>query len=426
LRVFLFLLLAFAIEGHASFNGTLKSSTDKYPYTLGEPTADLIPYLSLDLGGKHKFTKKFRFQWKGVALANLESESSPEKFYGDLPEGFFELRSSAEFKVRLGMNTVNWGVVDISSPMDVVNTSAFFHPMRSMKRGAPMLELDWDKEVFGVHALYIPRQQRALLPSADSRWLPRKFLVNVTNGYERIVLPEFLEYDFDEPETLDRALDHNAGLRLSSHLGSVDLYAMHFEGSAPSPKVRPTIVVDPGSTPTEGIARSPIHLAPVSYRVRTSGFGFVWAGESLIFRGESAYQHTISDDPLVQPWSWQSVAALETNMSAGSSTITWLLQYYYTKNPQSPDNLISSSYRLFDRTALLGMRWPISEKVLITGSVLYEENAHGTFGLLGFEHKYTDTLKWGLSWRDFYAPEDGLIKTFDRNDHATLDLIYIF
>lgn len=424
MRLLLFLALAFCLESHASFSGNLKSSTDQYPYDLGEPTSVLIPYLSLELNGKHKLARKLRFEWKAIALSNLESEYSPEKLYGDLPEGYFEWRATGSTRVRLGMNTMNWGVVDISSPSDVVNTSAFFHPMRSLKRGAPMIELDWDKEVFGIQAIYIPRQQRPLLPSSDSRWLPREVLVNVDSQFGRILIPEFLEYEYLPAEELDHALDHNAGLRLSSHFGSLDMFAMHFEGAAPSPKVRPTInIVGSGNDWT---AVSPFQLAPVSYRVRTSGFGFVWAGENWIYRAETAYQHTISNDPLVQPWSWASALAAETNMNIGSSTVTWLLQYYYTQNPQAPDNLISSSYRLFDKTTVLGMRWQASESVLILGSLLYEANGDGTFALLGFENKMSDALKWGLSWRDFRAPKEGLIKTFDKNDHATLDLIYYF
>jgi hypothetical protein len=422
----LFSALVFCFESQGSFSGNLKSSSDYYPYTLGEPTDDLVPYLTLDLSGKHKFSKKFRFQWKAVALSNLESDSSPENFYADLPEAFFEWKASGEFRLRAGMNTVNWGVVDVSSPSDVVNPSAFFTPLRTFKRGAPMIEADWDKEVIGLHGIFIPIQQRPLLPGADSRWLPRKSLLNVTDGYDRIILPEFLEYEFEKADSLNRAEYNNWGLRANSHLGSLDMFLMHFEGQAPSPKIRPTLSITPGSTAREGIASSPIILQPVSYRVRTSSFGFVWAGSSVILRGESAYQHTISEGPLVQPWSWANVLAAETNVSVGSSTMTLLAQYYYTKNPQSPDNLISSSYRLFDKTTVLGMRWQMTEEVLVLASLLYEENAHGTFAMLGFENKLSDVLKWGLSWRDFHAPEDGLIKTFDRNDHATLDLIYYF
>lgn len=436
MRPFFVLLFAWLVPAvsYASFSGTFKSSTDYYPDDLGEPTSTFSPYLILDANGKNKFTKKFRFQWRAYALANPESKDSPEKAYWDIPEAFVEIKASSATRVRFGMNTVNWGVTDLSSPSDVVNPSAFFHPMRIVKRGSPMVELDYDKEVIGVHALYIPRQRRSVLPSDDSRWLPRQFLVNVTTEAGTIDVPKFLEYDIEGDEIMDNgskrnnlttnALDHNAGLRLSSHLGSLDLYAMHFEGAAPQPKLRPSITIVSGSP--NFVAQSPIKLTPIFYRVRTSSAGFVYAAEKIILRAESAYQHTINKDPLLQPWMWSSVAAAETTLNLGRTSMILLTQFYYTVNPQAPDNLISSSYRLFDRTGVLGARWAWSDQLTFTGSLLFEANTKGIFALLGFERKISDSLRWGLSWRDFSAPEEGLIKTYDRNDHATLDLTYYF
>jgi hypothetical protein len=274
--------------------------------------------------------------------------------------------------------------------------------------------------VIGFEAIYIPRQQKSLLPSTDSRWLPRKLLLNFQYRGDKILLPDFIEYEYKKDEILDHALDHNAGLRLSSHLGSVDLYLMHFEGTAPQPKARPIVTLNNNQ------AVSPVALRPLHYRVRTSSFGAVYAGESLIFRVETAYQHSISQDPLIQPWAWSSVAAVETNFNLGRSTLTVLGQYYYAQNPQESDNMITSTYRLFDRTGVLGFRWPVSETLLLTGSVLYETKTRGKFFMAGFEQKLSDVLRWGMGWRDFSAEVDGLLKTYDKNDHANLELIYFF
>lgn len=434
MNIFIFFILSFGPSAYASYSGTLKSSTDIYPAHLGEPTDDVVPYLILDANGKNKISKKLRFQWHLYGLSNPESDYAPEKLYADLPEANLEWKASSSLRFRAGMNTVNWGVTDLSSPSDVVNPSAFFHPLRIIKRGSPMIEADYDREIVRVHAIYIPRQQKSLLPSEDSRWLPRKFLLNVNTDYGRIGLPDFFEYEIGKDEVLtngskhytlsNNALDHNAGLRLSSHLGSLDLYAMHFEGAAPQPKVRPDITIVSQGSGFE--AQSPIRLRPLFYRVRTTSGGFVLAREKWIFRAESAYQHTISEDPLLQPWSWASVAAIETNLDIGSSSMIILLQYYYTVNPQAADNMISSSYRLFDRTAVIGSRWSLSEKWTITMSLLYESVDKGLFALAGFENKLSDSLRWGLSWRDFSAQEDGLLKTYDKNDHANLELTYYF
>lgn len=429
-RIIFFVLAFFCSASLASLSGQLKSSTDIYSQDLGEPTDTLVPYVNLDLSGKGKLTKAWRVQWNGMGLVNTESAHAPEKLYGDLREAFVQYKKkSVDF--RLGMDTVNWGVVDVMSPMDVVNTSAFFHPLRTYRRGAAMVEAKIEKESWGLHALYIPRQRRPLMPSSDSRWLPRKFFINAQADGEVVELPEFLDYEYISDTELKSgsffsksgrtgALDHNAGLRFTSHLGSWDFSVMHFEGAAPQPKIKPTLVLD------YNIARSPIYLEPVYYRTRTSGLGVVWARESYIVRMESAYQHTVSEDSSLQPWSWSNVAGVETNVEMGSTTATVLAQYYYTKNPQSADNMLSSSYRLFDRTGLLGVRWAYSDDLTVTASGLYETKTKGLFWMVAFEQKLSDSLKWGAGWRDFSAQDEGLIKTFERNDHANLEMIYYF
>lgn len=421
--IFILVFMVAAKARAASFDGSLRSTTDIYQYHLGETTDDVVPYLQANLNGKHKFTKTWRTQWRLMALGNLESKGSPENFYADIPEAFIEKKFNFGLKLRGGMNTFNWGVVDVSAPSDTVNPSVLFHPLRTFKRGAPMLQAILGDEALSFEGIYIPYQQRPLLPSEDSRWLPRKFLLNIETIYGKIGIPPFLEYEFKDPETHDHAINNNYGGKLSSHIGSFDFQATYFRGLAPSPKLKPTITIDT----LNGIeARSPVVLTPVHYLVETTGAGLVWAREKWIWRLESAYQNTITTDPAVSPWSWASVLAVETGIDVGSRTVTVLAQYYYTENPQAPDNLISSSYRLFDRTGVLGGRFAYSDELTFIATALYETKTRGLYWSAGFDHKWTDHLKWGLAWRDFSAERDGILKTYDRNDHATLDLTYYF
>lgn len=405
-----------------AWGGNLKSITDYYPDDLGEPTKPIAPYLQVEASDKHRLIKRWRFQWRVFGLTNPESQHSPEKLYGDVPEAFFEWRKRST-KIRLGMNTVNWSVVDISSPSDQINMTALMHPLRITKRGAPMLEFQKGSEELGIHVVYIPRQRRPVLPSEDSRWLPRSLLLNVP-GFSEIVLPDTLEYKFQDELELDHARDHNFGIRLHSNQGSFDFQVTYTEGASKTPKIVPTVVVvDPGPPPVVG---TPIYLEPQTYRVRTTGAGMVWAGENVIMRAETAYQSTISKASYLQPWSWASAIAMETGVPIGTGTLTLLAQFYYTLNPQAADNMISSAYRLFDRTVLAGGRWTVSDDLTINFSSLIETKSKGLFWQVGFEQKLKDSLKWGLAWRDFSASQDGLLKTFERNDHATLELSYFF
>jgi hypothetical protein len=414
----------------ATLAGQLKSSTDYFPYHLGPPTEDIAPYVSTELQFKHKFTRSFRFQFKGMAITNPEAKSAPEKIFGDVPEGFFEAKGG-DLKFRFGMDTVNWGVVDVYSPSDVVNSSVFFTPTRTFKRGAPMLELMYDRQVFGLHAIFIPKRFPGLFPSVESRWLPRRLLVNVDYQNTVVRVPDMLQYAYDPAVTINHALDNNAGIKLFSHLGSWDLQITHFEGAAPSPKAVPTTLdVNCPQNSQDCTVNGPIHLEPLTYRVRTSAAGITWAREKWIYRAEAAYQHTFDRGIFaannLQPWSLSTALAVETNLEVGSSTMNWLAQFYYTKIPAAPDNFLSSTYRLFDRTAVLGTRWAYSDSLNILATVLYDLNDKGVFWMVGFDQKLTESLKWGLAWRDFSARSEGLMKTFDRNDNASMDLTYYF
>lgn len=429
MRIFIsVILLLLQAPAWASISGQLKSTTDDFPYRYGPPTQTLLPYVSLELHDKIKIRRNWRAQWKLYGITNTASKYSPEKLYGDIPEALIETKNGLA-KARFGINTVNWGIVDVSSPSDVVNTQAIFNPLRATKQGAPMVDVTYGPQTFVIEGLYIPVQRQTTLPSKDSRWLPRDGLVNIDlpQGLGNLAYPKMLEYEYDRPVTEDRALNNNYGAKLSSHLGSWGFQVMHYEGVAPSPKVRPNNLTISGSgSPPVFTVQNPVHLTQINYRQRTTAFGFVWAREKWIYRGETAYSHTISHDDFLSPWSWTSVLAIETNVELPSSTMTVLAQGYYTKNPQAADNLIASSYRIFDRTGVLGMRWAYSETLTVMLSGLWETQTNGIFAMASFDQTLNDHLKWGLSWRNFSAAEDGLLKTYSKDSHGTLELTYFF
>jgi hypothetical protein len=428
--IFILNLWIGAANASAGVSGQLKSITDYYPQTLYEPVDDLIPTLHGQLSGKAKWSKSLRVQWKLLASSNLVAEGDAktypartESFYGDIQEAYIEKKFGQQ-KISLGYNTVNWGVMDLYSPMDAVNTSVLFHPVRSQRQGAGMLQWGFSGDWLEADALYIPWQTPPLLPDMDSRWLPRKFLVNVSSANGKIYLPDQLEYQQLRPEALRQALQHNGGLRLAAHIGRVDISAMHYEGAATTAKVRPTIsVTTVGGAYT---ARSPIQIAPLYARMRTSGLGLVWATDQWIFKNENVYQAAVTKDPLVQNWSIQNVIGAETNWNIFDGTLTTIFQFYYAHNPESSDNTMGNYFRLFDRTPVTAFRYAVSDDLTILSSVLYESKAQGFFFIAGFEQKLKDALSWGLSWRDFSARNDGILKTYDRNDHGSMELTYFF
>lgn len=427
-----------AIAGAASVQGQLRSQTDYFPIDLGSPTDLIVPRVGIELDAEQKMTKSFRYSFKGTFDSNLVSKYQPEQYFGDLKEAYLELKKSV-FKYRLGWNTVNWGVLDAFSPMDVVNQRVYFDPLNPTKRGAPMLEIQANPPGWSFTALYIPWQAKAMLPSADSRWYPRNQLNDVQFAGNTIILPQQVQYDIRSTYQFDNALENNFGFNLEKQWDWLDLHADYFNGAAQMPDFNVAdgntfIATDLGPgcgknfTNCTVLAVNPLALTPFYYRTETTGFGFSATTGSLIVRGETAYTNTISAarDYDFPSWSWQSGLGLEKNWEVFSHTLTQVLYYFRGIFPQDSSNLPTSGFRLFDDAAMTGARYALTDDRFVYGSVLYNFPQQGVFGMVGFQTKLIDSVRWDISWRQFAARRDGLLKTYDRNSHAAMELVYFF
>jgi hypothetical protein len=422
------LSLLIALPAYA-FKGSLQSNTQFFPSDLKAPTQTLIPRISLELEETQKLTKSWKYSFKGYGESNLATEGQPEKYFADLSEAFVEWKKPS-LKARLGWNTLNWGVLDLYSPMDVVNQRIYFDPFNSQKRGAPMLELQWNPKSWGISAIYIPFQGRSLLPSSDSRWYPRQVLMNLKSDQGQLLLPQKVEYNVASPVQLNNALENNFGFNVEKRWDEIDLHAIYFDGAAVSPSAQvveqSTLIHFPPDAIYQGTG--PITLHPLYYRTRTTGFGFTANTGSLIVRGESTYQSTlspVSGQPF-SSWTWQNGLGLEKNWEIGSGTLTQIIHYYRGQYPRSTDNLPTSSFRLFDDTLLLGGRISLSDDKFVYASAVYEFPQAGIFWTLGYQAKLKESLLWNISWRNISAQKAGLLKTYAHNSHASMDLTYLF
>lgn len=428
IRVLIFSL--FLSQSAFAFSGKLESLTEYFPTDLGGPTNTVTPRLGIELDQDGKMNKQFRYSFKGTFQSNLASKYQPENYFADLYEAYVEYKPNRKFKTIIGWNTVNWGVLDLYSPMDVVNQHTYFDPLNTQKRGAPMVDFEWKPRGWEMSAIYIPFQAKPIFPSNDSRWLPRSSIsnvnVNVLNQPATAILPPSPVYDIQSPVTVNSALNHNFGLNLVKHWESFDLHGMYFNGAASTPSF--LLDLNGAFTPPVFNLNNPIVLHPMFYRTETSAIGFTANLGDVILRGESTYIATVHppDAYNISPWMWQNGVALEKNWDLGSTTLTQLVHYYYAKYPNAGSNLPDSGYRLFDNSGMLGFRWAINDEKYFYASILYNFPQQGIFWIAGYSQKLTDALRWDVSWRDISARKDGLLKTYGQNDHAVLDLTYFF
>lgn len=425
--IFIWLLFLATMTAQA-FQGELRSKTEFYPADLGKPTETIVPRVGLSIEHMEKYSKRLRSSIKGTFEANLVSRNQPENYFADVQEAYIE-RRGRRTKLRLGWNTLNWGLLDIFSPMDVVNQRAYFYPLDTQKRGAPMLETQWNPRGWEASAVYIPYQSRPVLPSKDSRWLPRTQITNIQTNNGTALLPNQPDYYIGEARHLDRALQHNYGVNIRRQLNGLELRGMYFEGASSSPSMDVQAVSTLVSfVPLITQLSGPIHLHPIYYRTRTSGGGFTGQIGDVIVRGESVYQSSVSapgDQPF-SSWSWQHGLGLEKNWEIGGYQVTQLLNYYHGQYPRSASNLPTSGFRLFDETVLMGFRWAVNDETFFYGSGFYNITQAGVFWAVGYQTKIKDTVRWDISWRDISAGKTGLLKTYDKNDHALMELTYFF
>jgi len=413
-------------------SGKLESLTEYFPQDLGSSTYDVAPRVGIELDQDGKPSKQLSYSFKGTFQSNLASKYQPENYFGDLKEAYGEWKPNRALKVIVGWNTVNWGVMDLYSPMDVVNQRTYFDPLNTDKRGAGMINLQWNPSGWAFSALYIPAQAKAIFPSNDSRWLPRNTITNVTTQNGTALLTTPVTYDIEDPVTLNSALNNNFGFSVERRWDSLDLHAIYFDGATPTPsftldQTNATVLVLP---PNQVIQlNNPVVLHPLFFRTRTSGLGFSSTVGDVIVRGESVYQDSITQPEKgyqLSSWTWQNGLGLEKNWEIGSYTLTQIVHYYYGVYPVSGDNLPSSGFRLFDNAGMVGLRFAISDEKFFYGSVLYNVTQQGFFWIVGYQQKLTDALRWDISWRDISANNAGLLQTYNQNDHAVMDLTYFF
>lgn len=397
-----------------------------YWQKLSDPTrtVDHIFYLrpQLDL----KLNRKYQIHLKPILRFNSSTEETPERLFLNVQEAYWEAKGDT-VRVKLGQNVYHWGVLDGYSTMDVVNGRVLFNPLFADKRGAPTVDVQYDAGPLQIQALYIPVQARTLFPSADSRWLPREVLVNASSEQETVLLPTSFKYYYPGTQELDNALKHNYGLRFSGRHEDIDAALVYFEGSSITPQVRPILEADVVSIqPNILLGKSDIGLIPVYYRQRTAGLSLIWAPSDFVFKFESTYISTISKDPIVPPWLWQSGLGVEYPWSIGETTITFVAQGYHGENKDLKDNMLSSSTRLFDNAGLLAARVAFPSDTNLLLSSVFDFASGGNYMRFQLDRKFYDHFKMEFMGDFLQGKSGSLLGTYTKNDRLNLRISYLW
>lgn len=379
---------------------------------------------------EYRFDDTVSFKVSPIFQADPANNSMTERYWADLPEGFFQFKSLGGLVI--GFNTFTWGVTDVYNPLDIVSARRLEDPLNSEKLGAPSIALH--TELMGgavsLQGIYIPFQRKSILPGINSRWLPRvpfQAQTGLFNGQPATLLPPpTLDYNYLDDQQLDHALANNVGIRMEAHLPSMDLSFVAFDGAAPLPAtdlrltgevsdVSDTITIESGSV---------LGVIPVYYRQFVGGGSATYALGEFILRGEAAFTRVISQRVDLPQLSNEYVLELEHDFSVGEGQVSAFLEGTYGHHSEPVDPSFISLNRMFDRGALLGVRYSPTTAMQFSGMFLEDTYYHGQLGHLEFSDSISDSCKISLGMDGLFGSSSTPIGTYHQNSRATASIRY--
>ena len=414
----------FKVSPHADF----KYDSVYYPSKLNSDVNQTDQILNLSVPITMRWGHLVKFKIAPVGQADLWNNSTRERSWVDLPEGYGQIQKGP-FTLQAGYNNFTWGATDIFNPLDVVSARRFFDPLRASKLGAPAISLKTDVAVLSLDLIYIPKQRKSILPGENSRWLPREVIHTqnfaTLNGPATILVPDNLVYSYSADKELDHATDNNFGIHLSGQLPHFDWALMGFNGEAPAPATSITTGATLVSyTPIVIQANSNITINPIYYRQWVYGGNFVWALGQYIVRGESAFTRPISRDGAITGIGQEHALEIEHNVQIGKDQVTVIVEGTFSKHEKDSDNSSTSLSRVFDRAAILALRYSPTEKWNFLGSAFYDFLFKGNFFHVEGSYALRDALKLNLSLDNLNGPDETPIGTYRKNGRVIAGFSY--
>ncbi|MGZ3693294.1 MAG: hypothetical protein ACXWQO_03760 [Bdellovibrionota bacterium] len=428
-----FFVSAQAADWKYSLNGETELTGLHWQNSVGPDTKKNRGIINQKLPMAVKYGRQWRFRLLPIAQYDPSNVSKSERFFWDVQEGYLQFQS-LPWTFQVGMNVFSWGDTDVFNPLDVVNQRRYFDPMQSEKLGAPTVLVKREFEKFFIEALYIPKQRKTLLPGEKSRWLPRDVYNSRSFsvlGYHAILnLPASgVNYRYQAPEERDNALDNNFGTRIKFRFPGFDWTLAGFQGTAPTPAVKPTevglLTVQQILSPTDAIFNMEepnLTLKAVYYKARMLGTsGTLVAGDFLI-KGASAYNAPVKPASDLPAKSLDNALGIERTFSVGKGTLTAIIQGTYVKRGDRVDTNSVSLARMFDRAGMAAFRWSPTESIAVLGSYLRDTRYKGTLVHSEASYKIADGWRGKVSADFLSGPTETPIGTYARNDRVTLSL----
>ncbi|MBT4763026.1 MAG: hypothetical protein HOO06_15135 [Bdellovibrionaceae bacterium] len=396
--------------------------------------------LSLRPSVKQKVNRNLKYRLSlDYSFAEIQG-SNNKKSHLNIPAAFFQYKIS-DYKIKLGFQTFNFGNIDGSSPIDVVNSKNSINPLNPKSIGSLALSTTWSNEFINTELFFISNKEQSLLPGAQSFWMPQTQLNNVHSEFGTVYLPESFNYTYYDPVSLDNALNGNYGLHTAFQFQSFDLQFLYFNGAKSTPQVRSNfdLIINPDLVSAR--LNSDIELLPVYYKIETFGFAVIKSFEKLIVKAEAAQTKTKSSliDSLTFPGlpaisgenglpSNESKAAIsiESNFSAFKKTFTYQIQAYNSQKETANSNLPGSQSDPFSQALGLGFILPINSSSQFQLLHLSDTLTQGLYSRLSYNNKIANNFLYKLNLHHFSGDEQSLLGSYSNISNISLILSMIY
>jgi hypothetical protein len=406
-------------EGHFALQGFSFLNPMPRPVDRFEGRAQL------EYNNRYVLAPTLAFRYHPFLQATSLPKAWEHQVITDPREMFFEYEDDGFF-LRAGFLTLRWEGTDGLNPMDMAAMKDYGDPLNAPSKASAGVQMGVSSESVDIEAMWIPWQTRSSLPGDESAWWPRKITLPLRTDQYVLLLPERVDYEIDDRQTLDNALDHNYGARIQVRGVGADASVGFFEGAAEAPILRPVINTVPIELDPRLIFQmlSPVHIAPIDYRRRTVSAFVTKTLSQWILRGSTRYEQPLGSDPSLPSWSQQTVAGFERSFEFWGDSVTFIVQGSWMHRPEV-SSLISFQ-DIFDRALLLGMRWPVGEKWLAFFSGLHSFRDESTLAQFELTRRWNDKVSSKLFVQTLSGPPESLLGNFADNDRVGLDLTYSF
>ncbi len=339
----------------------------------------------------------------------------------------FKMRTN-DLYFEFGSFVKEWEGTDGINPMDIATIKTYRDPIHSDSLGSWGISVtSHTSTAWSWEAFYVPWQTPAIMPLGYSGWWPRSASLPLDQNGTQVLLPGQIEYAINSPQILNNADENNFGARLQFHGDSWDAALAGFQGQSQIPVFRPTTYGNLIETYPMNVYQmsDPVNLQPVEYLRQTVSALFVYNSNPWIFRISGRYDQPIGNDPLLPGWSEQFVGGVERTITVRDRTMILSLQYAAGVMPNYPSSFLNLSDP-FQSSLIWGLRYPLSDNLLLVYSGLNDFQFHSYYDELSLEDSIGDHLSVSLAAEVLGGPPDSLFGLWKNQSCGTFTTTYGF